>query len=46
MEITVTGLYDSNGENVSEILLDSFDLFVKSAIEWPLISGGTQCTQK
>jgi hypothetical protein len=41
MEITVTGFYDENGKSISEILFDSFDLFVKSAIAtgggaWPL----------
>ena len=47
MEITVTCFYNSNGESVSDILIDSFDLFVKSAIsEWPLISEVHECTQK
>ena len=47
MEITVTELYNADGESVSEILTDSFDLFVKSAIsEWPLISEVQPCIQK
>ena len=49
MEITVTCFYDSDAERgIADILLDSFDLFVKSAIkrEWPLVSEVQSCKQK
>ena len=50
MEIIVTSFYACGGKSVSGILIDSFDLFVKSAVkkesEWPLIPEVPECTQK